>query len=234
MYKLLKTKFIGVLVASVFILLPSIAIAESVRLEFEISPMIEGSRPWDGTGFSSAQIESEGEGFLGIGKSLLGQAGLDQFNQRIAPPDPVLCVILPHRDKMRCDLAPPGKDTLRYTVNIPAEMVNTTWFGVVLLDSDRANVVGGQDDLIGFGVVMVDESTLAAIRAGDPAARDLAKQAETQVTDIVSRFFGTNRSLFGKAGGGRVEVAKLAPSKCQYGCSMGDSMITISVGSDGW
>ena len=59
--------------------------AQQLKLRFEIHPVIDGSRPWDGTGMNSAQMDSGNGGFFG---SMMGQIGLDQFNQRIAPPDP--------------------------------------------------------------------------------------------------------------------------------------------------
>ena len=207
--------------------------AASLTVEFEISPMIEGSRPWDGTGINSAQIDSEGKGMLGIGKSLLGQVGLDQLNQRMAPPDPVFCLILPTSDRLRCDLSAPGKDTLRHRVQLPADLVNHKWFGMVLVDSDDGNLFGGRSDLIGFGVVL-DERTLDAVRAGNAASRRLAAKAERKVTELVAQRFGTNRSLLGELGGGKLNSAKMSASKCEYGCSMGEAVVTISVGTDGW
>ena len=207
--------------------------AQELKLRFEIHPVIDGSRPWDGTGMNSAQMDSGNGGFFG---SMLGQIGLDQFNQRIAPPDPYVCFLQADRAELECDSRNTGKDTLKHEARLPinSHMLQQSWFGVVLLDSDQGNVIGGGDDLIGFGVVL-DEATLEAVRAGDRAARALAARAEQALLDAVTRRFGgTSRSLLANGASSRVQSAKLSVSKCEFGCAMGDSTIFITKGIDGW
>lgn len=213
--------------------LPQPSLAQELTLRFEISPVITGARPWDGTGLNSAQLDSDGSDKIGLGTSILGQMGLDQVNQRMAPPDPYICLVLTDEPKLTCYPDRTERDTLKYEITIPAAMVDRQWFGVVLLDSDRGNVIGGEDDLIGYGVVL-DEPTLAEVRDGNPKARAVAAQAEKTVTEAVRRTVGINRSLFGPLGGGRLDAAKLAVSKCDYGCAMGESMLYITTAVDGW
>ena len=204
--------------------------AQELTLRFEIHPVITGARPWDGTGLNSAQMDSEGAGM-----SWLGQVGLDQVNQRMAPPDPYICLVLTDQPKLQCDRQGTEKDTLKITKAIPAEIIDRPWFGVVLVDSDALNLIGAfdGDDLIGYGVVL-DEPTLAAVRAGDAEARRTAARAEEVVTEAVRATFGLNRSLLGPAGGGRLDAAKLSVSKCEFGCAMGESTIFITPEVDGW
>ncbi len=209
--------------------------ASALTLRFEIFPMMSGSRPWDGTGLNSAQIDGDDNGLTSLipGGSLLGQVGLDQLNQRIAPPDPYVCLVLSDSGDLTCYRQAAAKDNLQYSVTVPAELVDRPWFGVVLLDSDEGNLVGGQDDLIGFGVVL-DEPTLAAVRQGDAGSRALAAKAERIVTKAVSNRFGLSRSLSATGDAGALSLAKLAHSKCEFGCTMGDSTIYIEINVDGW
>ncbi|MEL6980368.1 MAG: hypothetical protein AAGM38_17065 [Pseudomonadota bacterium] len=235
---MLRNTMLSALAAFAALSSSAAAEAHKLTLRFEINPVITGSRPWDGTGVNSAQIDGgEGGGFFGgfgleqLGQ--LGQVGLDQFNQRIAPPDPYLCLVLTDEPKLKCNRAGAEKDTLQMSVALPADLINRAWFGVVLIDSDEGNLTGGVDDLIGYGV-MLDEPTLAKVRAGDPEARRLARFAEKTVTEAVRKTVGTHRSLLGEAGGGRLDAAKLSASKCEYGCTMGEARITVSTTVDGW
>lgn len=203
--------------------------AQELTFRFEINPVITGARPWDGTGLNSAQLDGDG----GLGSSLLGQIGIDQFNQRMAPPDPYICLVLTDQPELTCYLDRVERDTLEFQIAIPATTVDREWFGVVVLDSDRGNPIGGGDDLIGYGVVL-DEPTLSQLRSGNSQARATAANAIDVVTEAVRRTFGTNNSLLGLAGGGRVDAAKLAVSKCQYGCNMGEATVFITTSVDGW
>ncbi len=227
-------RLVGLTIAYCLFCLGSVRAGE-LTLRFEIHPVINGSRPWDGTGMNSAQMDGGNGGLFGFGSSMLGQMGLDQFNQRIAPPDPYLCFLPADKADLEC-LNKVGKDTLRYEYRIPSRtaMLRHSWFGIVLVDSDRGNVVGLGDDLIGFGVVL-DEETLAKVRSGDRAARVLAANAERKLTAAVTRRFGgTSRSLTRNGASSDLYSAKLSQSKCEYGCTMGDSTLTISTSVDGW
>lgn len=201
---------------------------EAVNLNFEINPVISGSRPWDGTGLNSAQLDSGG-GFLDMGTQIL----LDQGNQRMAPPDPYICLFYDGAAELECHLENMAKDTLQYSVSLPTQIMELPWIGIVLLDSDRGNLTGGADDLIGFGILL-SEKALQAVQQRNPDARKMATDAEAAMTSAVQARFGTHRSLFGNTGGGALNAAKLSLSKCEYGCPFGDARLTVGHSVDGW
>jgi hypothetical protein len=206
------------------------ALAEEIVIRFEINPVMFGSRPWDGTGLNSAQLDGGGGGGGLLGGLDLTQPLLDQTNLRMAPPDPYVCFILDRSGELRCDQASARQNAVRLEIDFDTSLARDFWYGVVLVDSDAGNIFGGGDDLIGFGVV-IDEDTYGAVLAGDEAARRRANGAVEIVTAAVQARFGRSQNFLG---GGERAAARLAQSKCEYGCQFGDAQITLSAVADGW
>ncbi len=124
--------------------------ARELRFEFQIDAQMAGSRPWDGTGVSSAAIDMAGDtggdgapGLFGGLGTLAGpvlQSGLDMMNQNIAPPDPYICVVTRvQRDlsaSVNCTMRANAKrDATQVTFNLES-YADLEIFGVALLDSD--------------------------------------------------------------------------------------------------
>lgn len=223
--------------------LSTMAAASELTLSFTVDDQMAGARPWDGTGVSSSALDSgSGEqsgdgGFSGALKNMIpfadlgAQAGLDQINNRMAPADPYLCLIVPPDVDFRCEQPGARRDQPQFDARLGEPYASASSFGIVLLDSDQGNPFGGGDDLIGYGVFL-DERTLEAVRAGDAAARAEASAAVESVERLVSTRFNVSRSLTGQ--GSRVALSRVSISRCAPSCRFGDANLTITRGVDGW
>ena len=236
------------------LLMCSMTNAQELHFEFNVDSQMSGNRPWDGTGISAAAIDANGGPldkvpFLGPILNGLPQAGLDQFNDRIAPPDPYICVIaskysLTTEGEMFCSpMSSIKHDTTQVKFNLGASHANEV-FGVVLLDSDvgsapsamtpSANtpMTGRSDDMIGYGV-FAGEQTMAEIMSGDQATLAYVRQFEELIATLVNDKFGISRALLA-TGRARLEPAKISVKRCASGCRFGDATLTIRDGVDGW
>lgn len=232
----------------------SAASAQELHFEFNIDGQMSGNRPWDGTGISSAAIDNDGGPmddipFLGPILNGLPQAGLDQFNDRIAPPDPYICVIaseysLTTEGSMFCSpMSSIKHDTTQVKFNLGASHANEV-FGVVLLDSDIGSapsgmsgssntpMSGGSDDMIGFGI-FAGKQTMAEIMSGNQTTLAYIRRFEDVVTGLVNEKFGVSRAFIAK-GRAQLELAKVSVERCASGCRFGDATLTIRDGVDGW
>lgn len=226
-----------------FCALSTMATATELTFSFTVDDQMAGARPWDGTGVSSSALDS-GSGERSGGGVLPGalrnmipfadlgaQAGLDQINNRMAPADPYLCLVVPPDIDFKCEQPGARRDQPQFVVRLGEPYANASSFGIVVLDSDQGNPFGGGDDLIGYGVFL-DEHTLEAVRAGDPSARAEAAAAVESVERLVSARFNVSRSLTGQ--GSRVELSRVSTSRCSPSCRFGDATLTITRGVDGW
>ena len=261
-----------------------------LTFEFTIDSLIAGSRPWDGTGISSAAVDSgSGSSRAGGGSAIVDnisprlpiidgamealtripapildigkQAALDQFNQRIAPPDPFLCIVKSNRPG-GAGLAREGEliCTSRELAKIDSINVKFTFekgryggiFGVVLLDSDIGGLVNpvgttpdSADPLLnsdgGQGYVSQADDLIGygifideVTRVGLPtnaSVRDYLKKFVGVVERKVTEISGTSRALLY---GSTVEAARISLGACKYSCRFGDSTLTIRETEDGW
>lgn len=221
--------------------------ADELTLEFNIQPQREGSSPWDSTGVHSGQIDTPSDNFGGIVERFLPtpgvgdlaqfgmQWGVDRTNDEIGAPDPYVCFLTSdQRDLRSCiyqNRDQRADNTLRYRMTVPEWVLRNSWFGVVLIDADLNR---NMDDLIGYGVVL-DERTLAAVRSGHVDARRVAGQALAIMKDAVQPIGELRDGLLRlQPTLNDAEPARLARSKCEEGCLIGNADVKIRITTDGW
>lgn len=239
--------------------------SKTLRFEFSIDAKINGSRPWDGTGISSASIDlNKKEGILGMPfVGTLAQVGVDEFNGRIAPPDPYICILYP-------ESLIPGPTSYGFgarwicgsrfgakanSVDVAFDLKNfahSPILGIVLIDSDAANFTGGiggvgsgaKDDIIGLGIY-ADDSLYSELTAGDSRSTALVRDFNDAFVRQVDRYlmsipmFGANVSRPPASGAlestsAGLEVAKLSTDRCASGCRFGNSTVVIRTTPGGW
>lgn len=233
---------------------PAEAQPSTLTFEFTIDDQIAGSRPWDGTGVDPAAVDVDGGGgllgnVLSIG-STAAQAGLNQYNERIAAPDPMLCIILARPILLNngkttpagTPVCPRSQDlhdnTLSYIANLAQWIATEEFFGVVLLDRDMLNI-DPTHDLIGMGVFINERVRNEIVQNNNSSVRNAINTFERSLPGLVEQKFATSRSLglmpsIGGRTNAAVPVSKLSISRCKDSCRFGDSTLKITDSVDGW